>query len=242
MELFIITGTTKGLGHALMNKALENGHFVLSLSRKKVISHKNLIHLTMNLSKPTLVEKKLHHLDKLISFRKFNSVHLINNAAQIEPIGLIEDQNSKSIIEHLNCNLITPIILTKFFLHKFKQGNKQLNIINISSGAATLPLLDWSLYCSGKSGLRMFTECLDQDYKIREKIRFLDFSPGVMDTSMQTTIRNQHQKNFRKINDFKDLKTNNKLLSPELVANAIIELLKDQNKITKTHYSISEFI
>lgn len=42
MELYIITGASKGLGQAIALQALEKGHEVHALSRTKTdVSHKN---------------------------------------------------------------------------------------------------------------------------------------------------------------------------------------------------------
>ena len=88
----------------------------------------------------------------------------------------------------------------------------------------------------------MFTECLDSEMQEQTDYKFLDFSPGVMDTGMQATIRKQSAKDFTRVEEFIEMKENNQLLSPALVATSLYGLLKDPTNIKKTHYDIKEFI
>ena len=242
MELFIITGTTKGLGQALATLALSEGHFVLSLSKTKSHSHDNFACIRHDLSKPLGLEKKLITTLQKLDLKKIRAIHLINNAAVINPIGPISEQNILDINVHMQTNLITPIILTSFVIEFFKRITVTKTFTNISSGAANRPISGWALYCTSKSALKMFTDCMNNETTNHAKFKFLDFSPGVMDTNMQATIRKQSPKNFKHVSDFKSLKANNHLLDPLIVATQLRSLLKNPSSIIKTHFDINEFI
>jgi benzil reductase ((S)-benzoin forming) len=241
-KLYIISGTTKGLGLDLLKQCLENGDQVLSLSRTKPFDHPAHSFLKMDFKKKIDVSKTLLKKLNLLSIDKFEQIIVIHNAAAIEPIGDLTTFEPKDIFEQTQINFVMPTVITQTLCKLLKR--KKTSLINcfISSGASVRPLPAWSLYCSSKAALRMMTECLGVDYAHRPEWHFLDFSPGVMDTQMQKTIRKQPQSKFSRVNDFKKLKENNQLLPPSRVASILLDLLNNKSKITKQHFSVDEFL
>lgn len=242
MDLYIITGTTKGLGHSLAKRALENGHMVLSISRATTFIDPNFINIKHDLTKISGLEKKLTTTLKKINMKKIKAIHLINNAAVLNPIGQLPKHKFSEINSHMQINLIAPIFITGMVMEFFKKKKLPKTFTNISSGAALRPISGWALYCTSKSGLRMFTECLSSEMSSSPDCKFLDFSPGVMDTAMQATIRKQSARNFERVAEFRQLKEKNLLLSADTVAAALLGLLKNPAAINKNHYDVLEFI
>ena len=240
MKLFIITGASKGLGASLLQLALNDEHTVISLSRTKSISHPRHLHITQDLAKSKTIRSKLDKAFAKIDMNKIKEVYLINNAAVIEPIGNVNNFSVDDMEIHLKVNLLTPMVLCGHIMDKFKNKKSPITIINIISGAAHRPIINWSQYCSTKSGLKMFTDCLNLDYEKRKSFKAITFSPGVMDTSMQATIRNQSKRNFKNIDRFKELKQKNELLSPDKVAERLYSLIKVQKNIKENHYDIRD--
>lgn len=240
MQLYIITGTTRGLGHSLATEALKQGDFVISLSRESTFKSPTFINIKHDLTNIKGLDKKFVTALKKIDLKKIKSIHLINNAAVIGPIESAEHFSLEQIDTHMQVNLIAPMYLTSLVLNTFKKKKCFQTFTNISSGAAIKTIPAWSLYCSGKAALRMFTECLADDYKKANNLRFLDFSPGVMDTKMQATIRKQRSKTFSRLEDFKQLKEKNLLLSADEVATALMKILSDPKAISKTHYDVKD--
>ncbi len=242
MNLYIISGTTRGLGLELLKNCLERGDHVLSLSRTKSVEHPDHSFLKTDFKKSGNFSK--HFLNKLtqLKLNQFKHIFVIHNAAAIEPIGDLTTFEESDIIEQTHINFMMPMIITQGLLKHFKRKKTPITNCYISSGASTRPLPAWSLYCCSKAALRMMTECFDVDFAHRPEWRFLDFSPGVMDTQMQKTIRQQPQNKFSRVNDFKKLKENNLLLPPEKVACILLELLNSDTALSKLHYSVDEFI
>lgn len=242
MQLFIITGASKGLGLSLSELALAQQHTVISISRSKIKTQDKHFHITHDLSKPKGIELKLDKILAKIDLKKIKAINLINNAAFIEPIGMIQNFKAEEMEAHLKVNLLTPMILSGWLLKKFTTKKCPLTIANISSGAAFHPLINWSLYCSTKSGLKMFTDCLMLDYQTKKNIKAFSFSPGVMDTNMQATIRKQTKNTFKNIEKFRQLKQKKLLLSPDSVSLGLYQLLQKPNKITQPHYDIKDLL
>ena len=242
MQLFIITGASRGLGLALMERALKEKHLVISLSRTNNLTHPSHFHISQNLSILKGLESKLTKVMSKIDVKKLKAIHLINNAAAIEPIGEIQDFELSEIEKHIALNFTTPIALSRWLISTFKKKNCPITITNISSGAALHPIINWSLYCSTKSGLKMFTDCLNEDFQARKNFRALSFAPGVMDTEMQATIRKQSKHNFKNVERFKEMKQKKQLLSPDKVASGLYELLQSPEKIDRPFYDIREML
>lgn len=238
MKLFIITGASKGLGLSLLKLVLDKGHCAITLSRSKTIFHPNHHHIKINLSNPIQLEKKLNKALSQFEKNKIKGIVLINNAASVEPIGDFDKADIDNIKKHINLNFLTPILISKWFMTTFQKRRSPLIIANISSGAALHPISNWSLYCSTKSALLMFTNCLIRDNEHKKNFKAFSFSPGVMDTNMQETIRKQSKQTFKDIERFKDLKQKNLLKNPDKVASKLYGLLEKPDKINQNHYDI----
>lgn len=237
MQLFIITGTSQGLGYSLLEQALSEGFTVISLSRSCTIKHENHIFIQHDLSGAEGLKEKLTAEIQKLKGRHFSTVHLINNAAVVTPVGHIESFSWEDISSHVNVNLVLPVYLTSLFLKLCDAWDCTKVITNISSGAALHPIEGWSMYCSSKSGLKMFTDCLAAE---KANVKTINLNPGVMDTRMQSTIRDQKEDNFSRVNEFRELKEKNRLASTDKVASVIIRLLRAPDKIQKSWYDVKE--
>jgi benzil reductase ((S)-benzoin forming) len=239
LDLFIITGTSQGLGRALAEHCLAQGHWVLSISRKSFPAHPRSLSIRQDLRSTKGLESKLKATLNKLKKQKLDAVHLINNAAVIEPIGSIEGFTAKGVEEHLRVNLLTPIELCRIVMKLTLKNQTRRSLIQISSGAAYRPIQGWSLYCASKAGLKMFNDSLGVDFA-GVGVRLLNFSPGVMDTQMQGTIRQQPAEKFSRVEDFRQMKKEGKLLSPTAVAEKLYELILNPMKYPKTDYDICD--
>lgn len=241
-KLAIVTGTSRGLGWHLAQELLDAGFNVIGIARNNSINHPHFHFLKMDLSKVKDISQPLGHFisKKKISIKNENVV-LINNAATVLPVNYFHKVKKNEIELSYFLNLRSPLLLSHFVINKFLVKSNNVIICNISSGAAVRPLENWSMYCTMKSGLKMFTDCLNVDYLSSEKLKAFSFYPGVMDTKMQETIRRQPAKNFKNLETFKGLKKKNVLLDPHYVSRTILNLVLDPNEIKKTEYDIKDF-
>ena len=84
---------------------------------------------------------------------------------------------------------MAPFYLTRAAVSKLR--NTGGRIVNVSSGAANLALENISAYCAAKAALNHFTAVLAAEEPF---ITALAVRPGVVDTGMQTFIRNEGPK------------------------------------------------
>jgi len=107
---------------------------------------------------------------------------LVNNAGTMEPIGIIEETGPEAWLQCLAVNLAGAYYTIHEILPYFHaQGSG--TIVNLSTGAAFMPLRGWSAYCSAKAGLAMLTRTLAEEVS-DTGIRVYGFQPGMVNTGM----------------------------------------------------------
>lgn len=216
IKTYIITGSNRGLGEAFVEVLMKRKNcFVISISRsitkkQQNYSSQNFYFLEADLSDNFLPEK----LKVIKNIVRGKEVCFINNASIINPILKIEDIGIDSFDKTILVNIKSTIIITKYLLLHF--NNLKLSFLNITSGAANRAISNWSLYCSSKAFVQMFFKVAEIEYK---QHNFFNIDPGVMDTEMQSNIR---ESNFPDVSSFQNLKKEEKLKSPKDVALDII--------------------
>ena len=107
---------------------------------------------------------------------------LVNNAGTMEPIGLLEDTDPAAWLQCLAVNLAGAYYTIREVLPHFHQAGSGA-IVNLSSGAAFMPLRGWGAYCSAKAGLAMLTRTVAEEVSGTD-IRVYGFQPGMVNTRM----------------------------------------------------------
>jgi NAD(P)-dependent dehydrogenase (short-subunit alcohol dehydrogenase family) len=112
---------------------------------------------------------------------------VINNAGVIEPQALFGRFSGADFHAALGVNVSGPVALISTLWPRFvEQGGAR--IVNVSSGAATRPVLGWAAYCAGKAALLMATRSIELEGR-PHGVRAFAFAPGLVDTPMQAAIR-----------------------------------------------------
>jgi benzil reductase ((S)-benzoin forming) len=165
LNVAIITGTSRGLGAALLAQFVAIGWQVVSLNRPAF----------------DLSSIDLSSLERQFSrIAGSGRVVLVNNAAS-HHIGPSAELLPETIDGEIRTNIIGPITLMSAFLRAFPQGE----VVNITSSAATVPHAQWSLYSSAKAAMNTFIEHLRS-----EGVKCITLNPGAVDTDMQVAISN----------------------------------------------------
>lgn len=240
MNVFIITGASRGLGNSIAKKLVEKNNYLFCISRKidtNLISYAKekqckLDFFEFDLSNVYDIEKLMSSIFDKLKFTEIESISLINNAGTIAPVKPIENCKDSEIINNIHVNLLAPIILTSAFIKNLKtfEGNKK--IINISSGAGKNPYYGWTNYCASKAGINLFTECVgvEQNRSVNP-VKIVSLVPYIMDTEMQEEIRKTEKENFEQVERFREFKKDGKLLSVDFVAERVIKLLLEEEFI-----------
>ena len=229
-KVALITGTGGGIGKAIAELLLKENYLVFGYSRTNKIKHPNFTFTKIDLSNLDAV--------KQLQFPKESQedILLINNAATIGSIVPFDKKETRNIIQEYYINLVAPTILCKKFITTYPEDKKLL--INISSGAANSPIHSWSTYCATKSALDMLTRVIAEEN--HKNLTVFSVHPGVVDTNMQSEIRNSDPKNFPLLNKFTDYYTQNELESTKIVAQKLLHIVQNSNKFKQNILSIRD--
>lgn len=242
MEFFIVTGASRGLGAALTNLAIQKGHHVAAIARSPIAPRERLESFQQDLNEIERLPDLLHEVLSRHNLTQFSALNLINNAASLEPIGLIPNLGAHELDKNIRINLVAPMVLTATFLKLTQNFNGLRTIVNVSSGVADSPLASWSAYSASKSGLKNFSHALAQEIKSDEKTKVISFSPGIMDTEMQAIIRRQTKETFSEVDRFKRYKAEGQLLSPESVADTLLKILENPKRLSRVDFNVYDHL
>jgi benzil reductase ((S)-benzoin forming) len=218
--MIVITGTSQGLGGSLFDKISCRGMELIAISRRflhKQIEKAKLCKfiklIELDFSVPESIEPKLSGV-----VSNLNEVIFINNAATVGEIKIVSKLDPQNIINSINVNFVSPVILINFFC----RIAKFVTIINVTSGAAIRPIDSMSLYCSTKCAIKSFLDVV----AIQSNVAVINIDPGIMDTHMQGTIRSAR---FNGVDTFINFKKDGLLKNANDVAEEIFDsYIKDR--------------
>lgn len=179
----LITGTTSGIGEALLNKFLTLDNKIIAVGRNteklNQLAQKDqrVIPFACDIS-------KAEELDELMLFLEQNHTDtniLINNAGIQHNYHFAEEEQLLSKIEQeININFLAPIKLIALILPLLKANNNAC-IVNVSSGLGLVPKRQAPVYCGTKAGIHIFSKALR--YQL-EQTKVFEIIPALVDTPM----------------------------------------------------------
>lgn len=223
---FVVTGASKGLGAALVDRLVEAGEHVVAVQRSAPAPRAGAAPgagraetLACDLADVADVGRLAARLAERVVPR-FDSLVLISNAGVIGPIRQVgELGDAGPVVDHVTVNYLAPMLIVDAVVSALAAG-AHLDVVNISSGAAGRPIPGWSLYCSSKSALKAYLDVLDVE---NDRVTVVHVDPGVMDTGMQETIRAAGVRDFPGVQRFRAYQADGRLRSADEVARGILE-------------------
>lgn len=234
MNYYILTGASKGLGFEIARQLLDPKNVIYCISRslnpelQRLAQKKScpLVQLEIDLSYAEDCEGLIANLFSEINLTEIQRIALINNAADLEPVGPAQHTEPRQLTDHLHINLLAPMLLTAAFIQATEQLALPKTVLNLSSGASKHPYAGWSAYCTTKAGLEMYSKVVALEQANAENpTKIISFAPGIIDTGMQALIRSKNEKDFPAKEKFVKLHVQGALLPPDKVALTLIKLL-----------------
>lgn len=196
LRLMIITGGSRGIGHFLVQMALREMD-VLNISRQPAIvaddaSRHQLHNLALDLEQVDLIEPVLSAW--LSEHPDYEVPLLILNAAVLN-LGWLDEISSAEIEQAFRVNVFAPMMVSRTVLHsgRFSATRSRVAYV-VSSLGRPQPALSFAgmgLYSMTKAALgRMALVSARELALTAPHIEVLRIHPGVVDTDIQQTLRN----------------------------------------------------
>jgi short-subunit dehydrogenase len=182
--------------------------------------------ISLDLAQATALEQLEHNALFTEFIANTTQLLLINNAGLVSPIGPLSAQSTADISRSVQLNVAVPLALSAMLTRKI-QGNQQLRILHVSSGAAQSAYPGWSVYCATKAALDMHAQAVQQDQL--PNVAICSLAPGVIDTEMQAQIRATDESLFPNKQRFIQLKNTNSLSSPNTAGERVVRYLLSPN-------------
>jgi len=158
MNLYIVTGTTQGLGKALAEAiARDPANELVALARAPDAPIPGGARIEVDLADGAAIERACDRVEQRMRGKRYEKAVLINNAGVVAPVAALEAIDADALERNLLVNLVAPMRLMRRFLRMTEGAAPLRRVINISSGAGRRPIFGWSAYCAAKAGLDMAT-------------------------------------------------------------------------------------
>lgn len=182
MKNVIITGAGKGIGFALANKFLEEGHRVIAISRniealKKIKpDHGELHAVSADITNTTQVVENILAIITSVDV-------LVNNAGAFlkKPFEQISIQEMEMVYK---TNVFAPLKLIGELKKHFVSGAHIVNIGSMGGVPGAMKFPGLSVYSSSKGALGILTECLQTELK-EQNVAINCLAIGAVSTEMQ---------------------------------------------------------
>jgi benzil reductase ((S)-benzoin forming) len=222
----IVTGVSRGLGEALARELLAHDAYVVGIGRASStkLAGERYRFLRCDLRDAVALPEMLEPVFAEIAAQRPSAVCLVNNAATLEPVGVLGTTQATDIETSIGVNLIAPTVIAAIFRCIFDDASVSRRIINVSSGAAQRVITGEALYCIAKAGLEMLTRTLAAEHG-SETFHAITLRPGIIDTPMQTFARSQSKETLPSVDLFKGFHANRQLVPADVVARKVVARL-----------------
>lgn len=163
-KVWYITGASKGLGLAVINKLLAAGHRVAATSRTLPAltgavkpPSDDFLPLEVDLSDAESVKASVQK-----TWDTFGRIDVVVNNAGYGVGGTLEELTPEEIRQNFEVNVFAPMTVIQKVM-PYLRAQKHGHIINIASIAGFAGVAGWPVYAAAKSALIAMSEVLAQD-------------------------------------------------------------------------------
>jgi benzil reductase ((S)-benzoin forming) len=232
-HLYILTGASRGMGYAMAQQLLTPAHELLCISRN---SRDELDGLAKT-NGATLTQWRVDLSDASTACDElrawlaakgdnFASATLINNAALLPKISPLREATNADIAMTLRVGLESVMQLSAAFLGATQSWTCTRKVLNISSGNGRRAMASQSIYSAVKAGMDHYTRCVAEEEKlVANGAKVCSLAPGIIDTDMQTHLRDTDPAKFPSRQAFVEYKRDGHLLTPEAGAARVLTYL-----------------
>jgi short-subunit dehydrogenase len=162
----ILTGASGGIGRAIAEKLGAEGARLILVARNEPKLKQLLDDLGSNDHVAVVADLgEKTGRSRLLEYCKTigpDGISLLINNAGVSDFGLFEEQSQAAIMNLININLVSPMLICQDLLPLLRQQDGA-QIVNIGSTFGSIGYPGFGAYCASKFGLRGFTESLRRE-------------------------------------------------------------------------------
>ena len=179
-KVAVITGGSKGIGRALVEKFLKENFTVITCARNialfKELKSENVLFVACDLS----LKKGQQTFIQFVQEKTTQIDVLVNNTGIYIP-GQVHNEEEGVLEQMINTNLYSAYAVTRGLIPAFLK-RKEGHIFNICSTASITPYIDGGSYCISKYALYGMTKVLREEMK-EHGVKVTAVLPGATFTS-----------------------------------------------------------
>ncbi|MBP6899706.1 MAG: SDR family NAD(P)-dependent oxidoreductase [Burkholderiaceae bacterium] len=224
-HLLIVTGSSRGLGAALVRQRLLPGWRILGLARQANAQLQAqadaaglpLLQWTLDLADPLPAAQRLQDWLQGLDSAALQSATLINNAGVVGLPAPLQQVPLATLSGALRAGLEATLLLSAAFLAATEGWSAPRRLMNISSGLGRRAMAGSATYCAAKAGMDHLSRALalEQAALGGRGARIESIAPGVIDTDMQAELRGADARAFPERERFAALKSAGQLMSAD---------------------------
>ncbi|MBY6187209.1 SDR family NAD(P)-dependent oxidoreductase [Marinobacter hydrocarbonoclasticus] len=177
MTMHIVTGAGSGLGRALTQKLVAEGHRVAMMGRTSTklaaLAERlgdKVLPITVELSDAEAVHQAFDYAEAW-----GGAPERVIHCAGVGDFGALSGQSDDAILTMLNSNLSSTIWVAREVVRRW--GEREVVLANVLSTAAQVGKSHEAVYCASKWGMRGFLEALRQELK-GQPVRLINVYPA----------------------------------------------------------------
>ena len=226
--VYLITGSTSGIGQGIAKELLKNGAKVVinyAHNEKNANETRELFKeyedQTLFVKADISNEDDIKNMFEIIK-EKFGGLDGLVNNAVYDKIFSVEDLSAEEYRKELDVNVVGRWLCSKYAI-KLLNNSKRPRIINIASRLGTKPIDDSVAYCTSEAATIMLTQCLALELTPKYGIKVNTVSPSMTLTPLAKKSYSEDEiKETAKKNPSK------RLGEIEDTVNAVLFLLSDK--------------
>lgn len=213
-NVLIISGASSGLGLALAGSVPFQAR-VVDISRSGPPEGSDVEHIAADLADVASWAVVSKQITDIIETENPDRAVFIHAAGTLNPIGFAGEVEFEPYVSNIVLNSAAGQALGHGFLSAVRGRKGTFDLVMISSGAADNDYPGWSSYGAGKAALNQWVRYVGAEQKLRGGTRVIAVAPGVLATGMQAAIRAMTEDDFPRVQRFRDLHEQGKLVDPE---------------------------
>ncbi|XGV94787.1 MAG: oxidoreductase [Leptolyngbya sp. BL-A-14] len=165
-KVWLITGSSTGLGHALAQAVLKRGYRLVATARQpeqlKELNDRypdQVTTIALDVTKPQSIQQAVE-----ATLHAHDHIDVLVNNAGYGTMGAIEEVSDDDIKRQFDTNLFGALNVTRAVLPTMR-AQRSGHILNLSSFGGVAAVAGYGIYCASKFALEGLSEALAQEVK-----------------------------------------------------------------------------